>query len=438
MKYDDGFVAYINGSRVASDNAPGALEWDSASTNLHDDDLAVTFVSFPIDEHLNKLQVGDNLLTIHGLNDNLGSSDMLVSPRLEGTRISGGTPVTLPPGIVRLQTRSLDGGEWSALSETTFLVDVEAASADKLVISKVMFNPSVPTAAEEAAGFDRRGDFEYFEVLNIGPMTIHLGGVRLVAGIEFTFPFGTVLDPGERLLVVSNLAAFEMRYGAGLPVAGEFENNSNLDDGGERIHLLDENGQTIAEFTFDDDESMGWPSGPDGDGYALVLLDPESANDPALAGSWRASGYPGGQPGTNDRLTFASWKADYFDAVQLGNSVVSGNLADPDFDGLTNFVEFILASDPLVANSHNAVQGRVIEAGGEDHFAITFRRWVGAEELATSIQSSFDGNVWTTAKVVRDSISLNGDGTQTEVWRSTDPITAKRVELLRVLGSIRQ
>ena len=438
MKYDDGFVAYINGSRVASDNAPGALEWDSASTNLHDDDLAVTFVSFPIDEHLDKLQLGDNLLTIHGLNDNLGSSDMLVSPRLEGTRISGGTPVTLPPGIVRLQTRSLDGGEWSALSEATFLVDVEAASADKLVISKVMFNPSVPTAAEEAAGFDRRGDFEYFEALNIGPVTIHLGGARLVAGIEFTFPFGTLLDPGERLLVVSNLAAFEMRYGAGLPVAGEFENNSNLDDGGERIHLLDENGQTIAEFTFDDDESMGWPSGPDGDGYALVLLNPESATDPALAGSWRASGYPGGQPGINDRLTFASWKADYFDAVQLGNSAVSGNLADPDFDGLTNFVEFILASDPLIPNPHNTVQGGVIEVGGKDHFAIIFRRWVGAEELATSIQSSVDGNVWTTAKVVRDRISLNGDGTQTEVWRSTDPITAKRVELLRVLGSIPQ
>ena len=229
-----------------------------------------------------------------------------------------------------------------------------------------------------------------------------------------------------------------MRYGAGLPVAGEFENNSNLDDGGERIHLLDENGQTIAEFTFDDDESMGWPSGPDGDGYALVLLDPESATDPAFAGSWRASGYPGGQPGTNDRLTFASWKADYFDAVQLGNSAVSGNLADPDFDGLTNFVEFILASDPLMPNPHNAAQGRVIEVGGEDHFAIIFRRWVGAEELATSIQSSVDGNVWTPAKVVRDSISLNGDGTQTEVWRSTDPIAAKRVELLRVLGSIPQ
>ena len=66
------------------------------------------------------------------------------------------------------------------------------------------------------------------------------------------------------------------------------------------------------------------------------------------------------------------------------------------------------------------------------------RQLLGAEELATSIQSSVDGNVWTTAEGVRDSISLNGDGTQTEVWRSTDPITAKRVELLRVLGSITQ
>ncbi|HAE20654.1 MAG TPA: hypothetical protein DCG41_15675, partial [Verrucomicrobiales bacterium] len=252
------------------------------------------------------------------------------------------------------------------------------------------------------------------------------------------FPFGTLLDPGERLLVVSNLGAFEMRYGAGLPVAGEFENDSNLNDGGERIHLINENGQTIADFTFDDDESMGWPSGPDGDGYALVLLDPESATDPGLAGGWRASGYLGGRPGTDDRLTFASWKADYFDAVQMGNSAVSGNLADPDFDGLTNFVEFILASDPLIPNPHNAVQGGVIEVGVEDYFTIIFRRWVGAEELATSIQSSVDGNVWTTAEVVRDSISLNGDGTQTEVWRSTDPITAKRVELLRVLGSITQ
>ena len=436
MKYDDGFVAYLNGSRVASNNAPGTLSWNSASTNLHDDSVAVTYVSFVIDEHLDKLQVGNNLLTIHGLNDNLGSSDMLISPRLEGTRVSGGTPVNLEPGIVRVQSRSRDGGEWSALSEATFLVDVEPASADNLVITKVMFNPAAPNEAEEAAGFDRRGDFEYFEVLNKGGTTIHLGGVHFEAGIQFTFPFGTVLDPGERLVVVSNMAAFEMRYGAGLSIAGEFENNSNLDDGGELLHLVDASDQTIAEFTYDDDETMGWPSGPDGEGYALVIRNPESGGDPDLAGSWRSSGRPGGQPGLDDRVTLDSWKASNFDAAQLADPGVSGDLADPDLDGLTNFVEFVLAGDPLVADRHRGVEVRLVEVDGKDHLAIVFRRWLAAEELTTTVQSSADGITWMDAAVAIESISLGGDGTQTEVWRSTDPVTSALVELLRVMGTL--
>ena len=436
MKYDDGFVAYLNGSRVASANAPGALSWNSASTSLHDDSAAVTYVSFVIDEHLDKLQVGNNLLTIHGLNDNLGSSDMLISPRLEGTRVSGGTPVNLEPGIVRVQSRSRDGGEWSALSEATYLVDVEPASADNLVITKIMFNPAAPNEAEEAAGFDRRGDFEYLEVFNKGGTTILLGGVHFEAGIQFTFPFGTVLDPGERLVVVSNMAAFEMRYGAGLPIAGEFENNSNLDDGGERLHLVDASDQTIAEFTYDDDETMGWPSGPDGEGYALVIRKPESGGDPDLVGSWRSSGRPGGEPGLDDRVTLDSWKAANFDAPQLADPAVSGDEADPDLDGLTNFVEFMLAGDPLVADRHRGLDVRLVEADGKDYVAIVFRRWLAAEELTTAVQSSADGMIWMDAAFAIESISPGGDGTQTEVWRSTNPVTAAPVELLRVRGTL--
>ncbi len=436
MKYDDGFVAYINGSRVASDNAPGTLAWNSTATGLHDDNVAVTFVSFPIDEHVDKLQVGDNLLTIHGLNDNLGSSDFLISPRLEGTQVSGGTPVNLQPGIIQVQSRSRDGNEWSALSEATFLVDVEPASADNLVITKVMFNPSAPNAAEEAAGFDRRGDFEYFEALNIGQATIHLGGVHFDAGIEFTFPFGTLLDPGDRLLVVSNQAAFEMRYGAGLPVAGEFENNSNLDDGGEQLIIVDEDDQIIADITYDDDESMGWPFGPDGDGYALVLRDPGAGLDPNLAGSWRTSGQPGGQPSIDDRVTLASWKASHFNPAQLGDPTISGNFADPDFDNLTNIIEFILASDPLSPNPHDGVEASIVDVAGETYLAIAFRRFVAAEELVTGIQSSTDGAAWTDAPTVLESVSLNGDGTQTETWRSAEPIAPGTITLLRVMGSV--
>ncbi|MEM7234561.1 MAG: chitobiase/beta-hexosaminidase C-terminal domain-containing protein, partial [Planctomycetota bacterium] len=82
MKYDDGFIAYLNGDRVASANAPGAASWNSTATTLHDDGEAVQFVDFPFSS--NALRNGTNVLAIHGLNDNLGSSDFLISPELRG------------------------------------------------------------------------------------------------------------------------------------------------------------------------------------------------------------------------------------------------------------------------------------------------------------------------------------------------------------------
>ena len=78
MKYDDGFVAYLNGKRVASANAPPATQWNSGATTTHDDSLAVRFESFDISTHRDQLRTGKNVLAIHGLNGGLTSSDMLI------------------------------------------------------------------------------------------------------------------------------------------------------------------------------------------------------------------------------------------------------------------------------------------------------------------------------------------------------------------------
>ena len=48
MKYDDGFVAYINGQRVAAANAPGTLTHTSNATAEHPDADAAVFESFPV------------------------------------------------------------------------------------------------------------------------------------------------------------------------------------------------------------------------------------------------------------------------------------------------------------------------------------------------------------------------------------------------------
>lgn len=90
MKYDDGFVAYLNGQRIESRNAPSEpLAWNEEATDDHSDSAAVTFEEYDLSAFLNALVAGDNVLAIHGLNGGSSSSDMLIVPEL--TTTGGGT-----------------------------------------------------------------------------------------------------------------------------------------------------------------------------------------------------------------------------------------------------------------------------------------------------------------------------------------------------------
>ena len=86
MRYEDGFVAFLNGFEVARDNAPPTeeLAWDSGSLNgaTRGDDYAVVAEEFDITEYSDALVQGDNVLAIQGLNAGLNSSDLLVLPEL--------------------------------------------------------------------------------------------------------------------------------------------------------------------------------------------------------------------------------------------------------------------------------------------------------------------------------------------------------------------
>ncbi|MFT5109717.1 MAG: hypothetical protein ACI9UA_005367, partial [Pseudoalteromonas tetraodonis] len=88
MKYDDGFAAFLNGVRVADANAPGALSWDTEGSAQHSDGEAQELVDFDISLHAHLLVDGPNLLAIHGLNDSITSSDMLISPELHAVRVT--------------------------------------------------------------------------------------------------------------------------------------------------------------------------------------------------------------------------------------------------------------------------------------------------------------------------------------------------------------
>ena len=82
MKYDDGFIAYLNGVRVTAANAPAQPGPSSAASSNNSDSRALQFEQFDLSSFLPVLNPGANMLAIHGLNDGTGSSDFLIVPRL--------------------------------------------------------------------------------------------------------------------------------------------------------------------------------------------------------------------------------------------------------------------------------------------------------------------------------------------------------------------
>jgi hypothetical protein len=130
---------------------------------------------------------------------------------------------------------------------------------------------------------------EFIELTNIGSETVNLNLVQFTDGVTFTFP-AYDLDPGARVLVVKDTRAFTARYGAGLPVAGQY--GGSLSNGGERVELVDAVGRTILDFTYDD----GWHRTTDGQGHSLEVKD-AAATDLNDKDAWQASPEAGGTPG---------------------------------------------------------------------------------------------------------------------------------------------
>jgi len=98
MKYDDGFVAYLNGTRVLSENTDGTEEWNSGAGGARHDLLALENERFDLSSNLPALRFGVNVLAIHALNDSIDLQDLLIVPTLTARFASGistGAPAIL-------------------------------------------------------------------------------------------------------------------------------------------------------------------------------------------------------------------------------------------------------------------------------------------------------------------------------------------------------
>ncbi|MBN2594520.1 MAG: lamin tail domain-containing protein, partial [Sedimentisphaerales bacterium] len=295
VRYDDGYIAYLNGVEAARSNFNGAPDWNSNATSTHSDSAAILFESMDISAFIDNLQQGSNILAIHGMNASTTSSDFLISAEL--TASVGGSsdsgimpgvieytgPITLPHSV-HVMSRVLNGNSWSALNEAVYAV---GPVAENLRITEIMFNPPEPNE-------------EFIELQNIGTETINLNLVSFTNGIDFTFP-SIELAAGEYVVVVQDSSVFKARYGTngpatGVNIAGQY--SGRLNNAGERIELQDAIGRTILNFRYED----GWHSLTNGEDFSLTIIDPENSDLSSWdeKDSWRPSAYAGGSPGQDD------------------------------------------------------------------------------------------------------------------------------------------
>ncbi|HXJ56283.1 MAG TPA: lamin tail domain-containing protein [Verrucomicrobiae bacterium] len=153
IKYDGGFIAYLNGQEIARRNAPVTPAWNSAATasRAPTDALAFTTIDLPLTA---PLPLGKNVLAIHGLNDSVSSPNFLLVPELDVVRPSaaGETNVffsTPTPGLANSIGRPAIApapvfSQPSGIHAATFNLSI--TSPDPLAQIRYTLDGSEPTA----------------------------------------------------------------------------------------------------------------------------------------------------------------------------------------------------------------------------------------------------------------------------------------------------
>lgn len=324
----------------------------------------------------------------------------------DGGALTFGLPIPITESI-QIRTRVQSDSEWSALNEATFIVP----ALPDLRISEIMYHPAPPNLAEIAAGFSDQDDFEFLEIHNRSLNPVELEGFQFTDGVSFTFP-QYELPPGGRVMIVSNLSAYTMRYGVSSTVIGTYS-PGKLSNGGERVRLEPALGEVIAEVTYDDQSP--WPETADGAGFPLVFVD-DPGSEFSSPTSWRASALPGGSAGSEDTVTFSEWISFHLPAAPAPETAA---LADPDGDGLSNTIEYAFDLNPGVPDAQK-MPG--LERADSDT-SIIYEKALYKTDLMITPETSTDLQIWSQEAMVEEILPGAAGIEKTKVTLNTDQTT---------------
>jgi hypothetical protein len=246
--------------------------------------------------------------------------------------------------------------------------------------------------------------------MNIGEKTTDLSGVRFINGIDYEFESGRTLVPNGRVIIPRERAAFLTRYPdqSDFMASGEFTNNTGLSNAGERLRLVDLSFTSIKDFSYND--KSPWPVKSDGEGFSLILIQPENNPDHSIGENWLESSNIGGSPGMEDP-----------------NESFSDQGIDNDGDGLNQFAENALGSSDDIPNSPLK-----LNFDSERHLIIRYSKRADLENIIIKLESSKDLINWleSTEEFSIQSESIIEEGTVEVLIRSSAP--SKSSQFLRL------
>jgi hypothetical protein len=173
--------------------------------------------------------------------------------------------------IIKARFLPKNYANWSALAEKPVLF--EGIYGGDLVISEIMYHP--------VEGFP-----EFLELLNTGENVIVLDGYTFVKGIDFTFPAGSNILPGNGFVLTNDTTAFKNRYG--FSAYGQY--NKRLSNSGELLVLKNKFNQIVDSVRYSD--TIPWPVAVTG--FSLELIDGKLDN--SLYQNWKVSDKKNGTP----------------------------------------------------------------------------------------------------------------------------------------------
>jgi hypothetical protein len=261
---------------------------------------------------------------------------------------------------------------------------------------------------------------EFVEIANTSGSTEALGDWTLRGDVDYTFAPGESLGAAEAVVMVAfdpvllpaTAASFRSQYGvpADVRLIGPWSAAGTLGDGAGTVRLRrrvpapPEEPGFIGLMVEDEVNYLAqapWPATASGTGSSIRRVGVRGrGSDPA---AWKAD-VPG--PG-RDVGGYPAWSLATFGASGGG-----GSAGDPDFDGLENFIEYLLGSDP---GTFTALVSGVDRSGATPRFVLDYSVRTDRDDGSLSAFQSDTLGTWSPA-VNDELISDDGIIRQRRAW----------------------